>query len=120
MIKKIHRYLGLLAGLFWIIQALTGLVLVFQWELDDAGLPGAPTTVDVRALGDRIQSVDRQLGHVSSVWATGMAANRFDIYYEDRTGASRAMRVDGVGRVLRDRSEDTLFRDGALYGTLSS
>jgi uncharacterized iron-regulated membrane protein len=120
MIRKFHRYLGLLAGLFWISQALTGLVLVFQWELDDASLPGSPTTVDVRALGDRIQSVGQQLGHVSSVWATGMAANRFDIYYEDRTGVSRVLRVDAAGRALRDRSEDTLLSDGALYGTLSS
>ncbi len=116
MIRKIHRYLGLVAIVFWCLQASTGLVLVFQWELDDASVPGPPMPVDARALGARIGSIDQQLGPVSSLWATGMAANRFDIYYEDRAGRPRVMRVDGAGRVLRDRSEDMLLS----YGTLSS
>ena len=116
MIRKVHRYLGLVAIVFWCLQALTGLVLVFQWELDDASVPGTPTPVDVHALGARIGSIDQQLGHVSSLWATGMAANRFDIYYEDRERRPRVIRVDGAGRVLRDRSEDMLLS----FATLSS
>jgi uncharacterized iron-regulated membrane protein len=38
-LRKIHRYLGLTLSL-WAVQALSGMLMVFHWELDDAFIPG--------------------------------------------------------------------------------
>ncbi len=36
-LKSIHRYLGLAMVAFWLLQALTGMLMAFRRELDDAG-----------------------------------------------------------------------------------
>jgi uncharacterized iron-regulated membrane protein len=107
-------------ALFWIVQAASGIVLVFRWEIEDATVPGARVPVDLIALGKRIEATTRERGVVSSLWATSAAADRFDIYYTDSAAAERILRVDGAGRVLRDRASDLKVAEGAIFDSLTA
>lgn len=100
--KKLHRYLGLVMALFWLAQAVTGVILVFRWELDDVSVGGTWAPADAQALGSRIDAIAQEGGQVSSVWSNSMGADRFDITYTDAAGAERVMRVDGAGHVFRE------------------
>lgn len=106
-------------ALIWLVQAVTGTLNVFRWELDDRAVAGAPVAVDFRALGaavDRLDAAPRS--SVSSVWTSGTAKGRFDIHYSIDS-SDRVMRVDGQGRRLRDRSSDAAMGDGAGWDAVT-
>lgn len=118
-IRLIHRYLSLAVLAIWLVQAVTGTLNVFRWELDEMTVAGRPATVDWAALGGRIERVSGQPEtQVSSVWASGTAADRFDIHY-DIGGRERTLRVDGAGTPLRDRSDERPIASGAVWDTIT-
>lgn len=84
----------------WIVQAATGVLMVYHWELDDALIVAPRAPVDFPALGRRIESLatERPTAHVNSVYPTGGAPDRFDIYVEGPDEREDAVRVDGLGR----------------------
>jgi hypothetical protein len=53
-ILKLHRWLSLGAALFWLLQALTGVLIVFHWEITDAGITGSHRPTDLAAIEQRI------------------------------------------------------------------
>ena len=116
---RLHRSLGLTTLVFWLLQALTGTVLAFRWEIEDALLPGTAAAADLVALGARIEAIIHDGSRPGALWATADAATRFDIYYTDAAGADRVMRVDGAGRVLRDALDAGHFANGAVFDTLT-
>jgi uncharacterized iron-regulated membrane protein len=120
MMKTLHRYLGLIMALFWLAQATTGVILAFRWEIEDALLAGARVPVSAAALGARIDAIAHERGPVASMWASAMAADRFDIFYTDARGIERAMRVDGAGRPLRDRPSNAVVEQGAIFDSLTT
>ena len=117
--KKIHRVLGLFVAAFWLVQALTGVLLTFRQELDNATLPGRGAPVVTADLGQRIESIQQAGGRVTSLWVADFAADRFDLRYV-AAGTERRMRVDGAGRVLRDGPENAPFANGGFFRTLTS
>ena len=119
MLRSVHRWIGLVAALFWIVQAVTGALIVFRWEIDDSLVPGARVPVDQYALGERIEAIAGGGGIVSSMWASSMAADRFDIHYLDALGTERVMRVDGEGQPLRDRPANLALSGGAVFDRLT-
>lgn len=119
-LARIHRLAGLFIGLLWCVQAFTGALLTFRWEIDDALLAGPPATLDAVALSARLEAVERAGGHVGSVWSSGSGRERFDIYYADASGAGRTMRVDGAGAELRDEHDDTFVANGAIFNSLTT
>lgn len=104
---------------FWLLQAVTGSLLVFRWELEDALLAGTRAGADAAGLGASIEAVAGSGGRPLDVWASSQASTRFDIYYIDAGGASRVMRVDGVGRKLRDAIDEGILGNGAFWDTLT-
>src|SRR6185312_7710145 len=52
-----HRWLGLIAAAFWLLQAVTGVLIVFHWELDDAMLAGAHPKTDLPAIEARLAAL---------------------------------------------------------------
>ena len=117
-IKIIHRYVSLAFAALWLFQAATGCLIVFRWELDDAGVAGNRTAFQAQHLGARLDSMTAQPDtQISSVWSANDSANRFDIFYS-HADADRTLRVDGKGDPLRDRRNDTLS-DGNIYDRLS-
>ncbi len=117
-IKTIHRYISLVFAALWVFQAATGCLIVFRWELDDAGVAGSRAAFQADRLGARLDSLATEPDmHISSVWSANNKANRFDIFYS-HAGTDRTLRVDGQGDPLRDRRNDTLS-DGNIYDRLS-
>lgn len=116
---RLHRVLGLAALAFWLLQALTGTLLVYRWEIEDALLPGSAARADPAALGARLDAIAAAGGRTVDVWATSDSATRFDIYYADVAGEQRIMRVDGEGRPLRDAPDAGAFANGAVFDTLT-
>jgi uncharacterized iron-regulated membrane protein len=106
-LRRLHRWLALGLGVLWLSQALTGLLMVYRYELDDAALDGEPVALDAAALGARIEAIEAAPGgrKVSSLWATGGVDGRFDLYVDDADGTTQVVRVDGAGKVLRTRDD---------------
>ena len=107
-LRVIHKYVSLAVAALWLMQAATGLLLVFHWELDDLSVRGAARALDVERFGaflERLQaaSPDRT---VSSVFASGGVHGRFDVLIANKNGRTDVLRVDGEGTVLRERPWD--------------
>jgi uncharacterized iron-regulated membrane protein len=105
---NVHRWLGVGAALFWIVQALTGLLLSFHFELEDAALSTARVATDPVAIERRIDTVNAGGGQsrVNWIWTTAGLPDRYVINFTDPAGAERRARIDGAGNVLRDREAD--------------
>jgi uncharacterized iron-regulated membrane protein len=113
---RLHRYLGLAFALLWALQAATGVMLAFHWELEDFALPQTAAPFDPAGLSDRIRALqkERAPGEVTSVYAAPGTENQFDILIATNRGTD-AVRVDGAGAVLRDLPLDYDFdRAGVL------
>jgi uncharacterized iron-regulated membrane protein len=110
-LRKLHRWIALTLGVLWLSQALTGLVMVYRWELDDAALAAPAVPLDAAAVGARIEAIERDPAGltVTSLWATGGVDGRFDLYVDDAAGDTDIVRVDGRGRVLRTRASGEGF-----------
>ncbi len=118
LIKRLHRYISLAVAVLWLLQAVTGCLIVFRWDIDDAGVSGPRGPFDAVALGRMLDDVSARPGiDVSSVWASNPAANRFNLSYSDH-GHDRDLQIDGSGRPLRDRADDDLWR-GGIWDRLS-
>ena len=108
LFKSLHRYVSLAFASVWLVQALTGVLMVFHWELDDALVAGEHRPLSVRELGDAAQRVQAQHPHarLTALYATAGAPDRFDLYLEDAAGRTDIVRVDGAGRALLERPLD--------------
>lgn len=103
-----HRWTSLAAVLFWLLQAATGVLAVFHWEIDDATVAGEHRTTDFRAIETSLSGLS-----ASSLWTTAGAPDRFDVYLPDRV-----VRIDGRGHILRERLDGERFVSGGLIQTL--
>lgn len=99
---RVHRWLGVGAALFWLIQALTGVLIVFHWELDDATIAGARQATDLVAIERRLDALapPRSGRAIDSVWTTAGTGDRYDVTVTT-PAAEESVRIDGAGRVLR-------------------
>jgi len=107
---SIHRWLSLAAAIFWLLQALTGILIVFHWELNDRSISAIHRPTDLAAIERRIDTLvpPGSGGQVSSIWTTAGSADRYNIYFEDGAGESGSVRVAGDGSILdRPREDDT-------------
>jgi len=120
-VKKIHRYVSLTLAVVWLVQALTGLVMVFHWELDDVLVPGVRRPLQPLAVASAAQRVqaERADSKVTGFYATAGAPDRFDIYIEDKLGRTDVVRVDGAGRTLLARPLDYEYgRTGIIQAAI--
>lgn len=118
--RKIHRWVSLTVAAIWLVQAVTGTLSVFRWELDDWTVAGEHVPVDFQKVGAKVDSLAAQPGtSVSSIWTSGTNAGRFDVHYSV-DDAYRVMRIDGQGKTLRDRDGEQLVAQGAVWDTITS
>lgn len=115
---KVHRWLSLGAAVFWLLQALTGILIVFHWEITDAGIAGAHRPTDLAAIERRIAAIaPRDSGvTVKSVWTAAGYADRYNIIVEDAEGNGRTVRVAGDGTELRTTRAGETSLMGFLVG----
>jgi len=115
-ILTVHRWLSLGAAVFWLLQAITGVLIMFHWEITDAAISSPHRATDLTAIEHRIDALaPRSNGSmVSSVWTSAGYADRYDISIEDAQGDDRSVRVAGDGAELRTAPNSS----SALMGTL--
>lgn len=115
---KAHRWLSLGAAIFWLLQALTGILIVFHWEITDAGIAGAHRPTDLAAIERRIDALapPGSKGKVASIWTAAGTPDRYNIYYEDSEGTSRSTRIAGDGTVLHTPRPEEESLMGFLVG----
>ncbi len=106
-LRRLHRYLALACALLWLSQAVTGLLMAYRWELDDAFLDAPAVPVDLAALDARIAAIAHgtPARTVTQLWATGAVDGRLDLFADDAAGRTDIIRVDGAGHVLRTRPD---------------
>jgi uncharacterized iron-regulated membrane protein len=119
LLARVHRWLSLAIMALWLVQALTGMLSVFHWELDDAMLPGSHHATDLAAIDRRLAQLappgsGRSIG---SVWTSAGKADRWDVSVDGPAGPATA-RIDGAGNILRIHSDDERLTDGGWIETL--
>jgi uncharacterized iron-regulated membrane protein len=115
-ILKLHRWLSLGAAVFWLLQALSGVLIVFHWEITDAGISSLHRPTDLAAIERRIDALVPQGGKVASIWTAAGAPDRYNVYFEDAQGTSASARIAGDGTVLHTPKPDEESLMGFLVG----
>lgn len=112
-LRLAHRYVSLSFAALWLMQAVTGVLLVFHWELDDWSVRGPAGPLDPAAFSRALEAYpDAYPGHVvSAVYASAGEAGRFDVMLKKPDGHEDVLRVDGRGDVLRLRPGDYDYPD---------
>ena len=104
-IRTLHKYISLGVGALWFLQALTGTILVFHRELDDAMLGARPVSIDMSKIDARIAAVrrDRPGSTIGLLTVSGGLPGYFDLFATDKSKETDVLRLDGQGDVLRTR-----------------
>lgn len=81
VLVKAHRWLSLAFAAFWLLQAVTGALIVFHWEIDDATLSGIHCPTDLAAIERRIASLAPPGSgmRATSLWTSAGAPDRYDL-----------------------------------------
>lgn len=117
-LHPIHRWIGLVFLLFWLVQAASGLFLVFHREIDDFTVDAAfERPLNPVVLGQRIRALEtRRDSKATSIFSSTGFSNRYDVALEDNaTGSVSIVRVDGEGNILRERAFDVPVLKGGFY-----
>ena len=103
-----HRWLSLAVAALWCLQAVTGMLIVFHWEMDDATIAAPHAATDPAALEHRIALLAPAGSgrHVVSVWTSAGFADRYDVTVEDAAGLTTTVRVTGDGNPIRTDGPD--------------
>lgn len=98
---------------FWLIQAITGILIVFHWEIGDATIEGAHRPTDLAAIERRIEALAPEGSGttIGSLWTTAGAPDRYTLFLEHPDGSGRQVRIAGDGTELRSSpaGESTLM-----------
>ena len=117
-IVTLHRWLSLGAAIFWLLQALTGILIVFHWEITDRSISALHRPTDLAAIEQRLEALappgsgDR----VTTIWTAAGLADRYIIYLEDKAGDSRKVRILGDGTVIDAPAKNDSDLMGFLVG----
>jgi uncharacterized iron-regulated membrane protein len=107
-LRRVHKYLSLTMAAMWLLQAATGVLLVFHWELDDWTVSGPRKSLNPEKLGASLELLQnaRSGQRVTALYTSGGLPGRFDVVITNPTGGRDVLRVDGEGAVLRERPWD--------------
>lgn len=107
VLVQAHLWLGLVLGLFWALQGLTGAALVFHREVDRWSLPAA-VAGPMAPIDNLLAAAERHAG--TSIDRIGIADARGDLLtaaYTDAAGTHRALLLDAAtGAVVAAREDE--------------
>lgn len=107
ILVQVHLWLGLVLGLFWTLQGLTGTALVFHREVDRWSLPDA-VAGPMAPIDGLVAAAERTAG--TSIERIGIADARGDLLsaaYTDAAGTHRALLLDAAtGGVVAAREDE--------------
>lgn len=114
--RAIHKYVSLTFALVWLIQIVTGSILVFHREIDDLllGVSGrAPTSAGIETGVTQAQHLFPD-GIVTRVVASGGLQGQFEVLLSRPSETVIAVRIDGAtGQAVRSRPwEDPITEIG--------
>ena len=120
VLMKAHRWLSLAMMVLWLLQALTGVICVFHWELDDATIAAPAVPLDLVRVSAHLERLaPRGSGRtVVEMWTSAGVGDRWDVTLAGRDPA--IVRIDGAGRTLRVRRAGERLADGGLLDTLDN
>ncbi|MEG3181206.1 PepSY-associated TM helix domain-containing protein [Sphingomonas sp. LT1P40] len=107
---KALRWLGVVAALIWLVQAVTGILLAYYFELNDTLLSSVDKPKDFAAIEQRMDDLAGAGGKakINWIWSTAGRQDRFFLNYTAPDGGKRDARIAGDGTVLLDTSEGDL------------
>ncbi len=120
-VRKVHRWVSLAAAGFWVLQAATGVLMVFHWELDDLIIAAPHQRTDLAAIERRLQMLAPRGSHstIDSLWTGAGLPDRWDATVTNNaTGKSDVVRLDGGGDILRVRHDGDLIANGGWIDNL--
>lgn len=97
----IHRYVSLSLALFWIVQAMTGTILIYARTVDDMAMGASGRTVSSDAVDRTIAVIGRSGATVREYFVSGGVPGQIDILVEDRGEGLQVWRVDGANGAVR-------------------
>lgn len=97
----IHRYVSLSLALFWIIQALTGTILIYARTADDMAMGASARAVSSAGVDRTIAAIGRSGATVHEYFVSGGVPGQIDILVEDRAEGFRVWRVDGASGAVQ-------------------
>jgi len=95
-----HRWLSVGAAVFWLLQAVTGVLIVFHWEIADASLSAIHRPTNLHAIEQRVDALVQPGGQVGAIWTTGGLPDRYEIDFEDKGGIDRTVQIAGDGTII--------------------
>lgn len=103
-LRSCHKYLALSVGVLWLLQAISGAILVFHREISDAALGARRVPTDFRRLDEELHRIAGQRGvaGIGPLTVSGGLPGFFDLYETDYRGRINVLRLDGQGNVLAD------------------
>ncbi len=104
-IVRLHRWLGIGAAAIWMLQALTGILLSFHFEAEDALLGTRHVPTNPVAIEQRLDGLASAGGdaRVNWIWTTAGLADRYIVSFATPGGEARKVYIDGAGTLLGDR-----------------
>jgi len=107
LLLSAFRWLGVIAALIWLLQAVTGILLTYYFEINDTLLSSVEAPKDYVAIEKTIESFEAEGGAAKAnwIWTTAGLEGRFFVNYTTEDGSSRNARVAGDGAVLLDTGE---------------
>src|SRR3546814_5484476 len=98
-LRSIHRWASLTMMSFWLVQALTGMLLVFSWELDDATVSAPHVPTDLTAIDAALARITAAHPgtRIAAVRTTAGKPDRYDVTL-DEGGKTAMLRIDGPGQ----------------------
>jgi len=117
ILRLIHKYLGLALGALWLLQAMTGVLIVFQGEIGDATLRGPDRPLAPTAFAAAVERLAAARAPATLNWimASEGSPNRYDLLFGDAEDRTHSVRVDGEGAVLRDIPRDFDYPAPGLF-----
>src|SRR5687768_10414542 len=101
-ILRVHRWLSLGLVGFWLVQAITGMLIVYHWEIEDTAASSLHRPTNFVALERRIATLAPPGSDVrpSSLWISAGMSDRYKLSLSGPGGSGTSVRLAGDGTVL--------------------
>lgn len=99
-----HKYLALCLGAFWLLQALSGMLLVFHRDLDDRLLGASARPVNPGAVDEALVQIGQQSPDATIIeyFVSGGVEGQIDVLVQHSGAGREVVRIDGAtGEILR-------------------
>jgi uncharacterized iron-regulated membrane protein len=98
-VRLVHKYLGLTLAVFWFLQAVSGVLLIYHRQLDDWLAGAHHSNVDPISLAQALDRSRRLLPDAEPyrIMASGAHRDHIDVDFKGSSGELWAVRVDLTG-----------------------